>query len=90
MLEKVKGVTRARLNSADAVEGLPTREPDGLVVSNHGGRQLDGAANGEAGVARMLRLLEAEMRIAMALAGTVWVADINANMDARRNAIQRK
>jgi L-lactate dehydrogenase (cytochrome) len=73
---------------------------DGIVVSNHGGRQLDGvpstacalpsiveavgdklavllgrvwayalAGGGEAGVARMLQLVEAEMRVAMALTG---------------------
>ncbi|HUD27251.1 MAG TPA: FMN-dependent L-lactate dehydrogenase LldD [Novosphingobium sp.] len=105
---------------------------DGIVVSNHGGRQLDGvlstaralppvvdavgdrltvladggirsgldvvrmlalgakgvllgrawawalAAEGEAGVAKMLRLVEAEMRVAMALTGTTRIADIDA------------
>lgn len=104
---------------------------DGIVVSNHGGRQLDGvlstaralppiadavgdrltvladggvrsgldvvrmlalgakgvllgrawafalAAGGEAGVAKMLRLIEAEMRVAMALTGVTRVSDIN-------------
>ena len=103
---------------------------DGLVVSNHGGRQLDGAmstaralpavagavagrvpvlvdggvrsgldvtrmlalgadfvllgrawayalaAGGEDGVAQMLRLIEAEMRVAMALTGCVSIGDI--------------
>jgi L-lactate dehydrogenase (cytochrome) len=50
------------------------------------------AANGEAGVAHMLQLLEAEMRIAMALTGTVSVTDINTNilMNVRRNAIQQE
>lgn len=45
-----------------------------------------------AGVAHTLRLLEAEMRIAMALSGTVSLTDINANilMTARRRAIQRE
>ena len=104
---------------------------DGIVVSNHGGRQLDGvlstaralppivdavgdrltiladggvrsgldvvrmlalgakgvllgrawayalAARGEAGVARLLQLIEAEMRVAMALTGARCIADIN-------------
>ena len=40
----------------------------------------------------MLRLLEVEMRIAMALTGTVSVTDINTNilMNARRDAIQQE
>ncbi|WP_298289009.1 FMN-dependent L-lactate dehydrogenase LldD [Novosphingobium sp.] len=104
---------------------------DGIVVSNHGGRQLDGvpstaralppiadavgdrltvladggvrsgldvirllalgakgvllgrawsyalAAGGEAGVAKMLGLIEAEMRVAMALTGTTRIEQIN-------------
>ena len=104
---------------------------DGIVVSNHGGRQLDGVpstahalppiadavgdkltvladggirsgldvvrmlalgargvllgrawayalgARGEAGVAHMLQLIEAEMRVAMALTGTTRIADID-------------
>ena len=104
---------------------------DGIVVSNHGGRQLDGvlstaralppiadavgdkltvladggvrsgldvvrmlalgakgvllgrawayalAAQGEAGVTKMLQLIEAEMRVAMALTGCSTIADIN-------------
>ncbi len=107
---------------------------DGIVVSNHGGRQLDGAlstaralppiaeavgerltvmadggvrsgldvvrmlalgarhvllgrawafalaAGGEAGVVRMLALLEAEMRVAMALCGCVRVQDLGRDM----------
>ncbi len=106
---------------------------DGIIVSNHGGRQLDGAlstaralpavadavagrltlladggvrsgldvvrllalgadgvligrlwpwalaAGGEAGVARLLALLAAEMRVAMALTGVRRVADIGRN-----------
>lgn len=106
---------------------------DGIVVSNHGGRQLDGvlstaralppivdavgdkltvladggvrsgldvvrmlalgakgvllgrawafalAAGGEAGVAKMLRLIEAEMRVAMALTGVTRVEQISRN-----------
>lgn len=104
---------------------------DGLVVSNHGGRQLDGvlstaaalpaiadavgsrlavmadggvrsgldvvrmialgarcvligrawayalAANGQSGVAHVLRLMEAEMRVAMALTGRTSIAEID-------------
>jgi L-lactate dehydrogenase (cytochrome) len=106
---------------------------DGIVVSNHGGRQLDGvlssaralppiaeavgdrltvladggvrsgldvvrllalgahgvllgriwayalAARGQAGVAHMLQLVEAEMRVAMALTGCTRIADIDRN-----------
>ncbi|WP_285019240.1 FMN-dependent L-lactate dehydrogenase LldD [Novosphingobium sp. fls2-241-R2A-195] len=106
---------------------------DGIVVSNHGGRQLDGvlssaralppivdavgdrltvladggirsgldvvrmlalgakgvllgrawawalAAGGEAGVTKMLKLIEAEMRVAMALTGTTRVEQIDRN-----------
>ncbi|MBB4858874.1 L-lactate dehydrogenase (cytochrome) [Novosphingobium chloroacetimidivorans] len=104
---------------------------DGVVVSNHGGRQLDGvlssaralppiadvvgdrltvladggirsgldvvrmlalgakgvllgrawawalAAGGEAGIAKLLKLIEAEMRVAMALTGTARIEDID-------------
>lgn len=111
---------------------------DGLVVSNHGGRQLDGvpstaralpaiaeavgerltvladggvrtgldvvrllalgakgvllgrvwayalAAGGEAGVARMLTLIEAEMRVAMALTGVTSVDAIGRDVLVRR------
>lgn len=110
---------------------------DGIVVSNHGGRQLDGvlstaralppiaaavgdrltvladggvrsgldvvrllalgakgvllgrawayalAARGEAGVTQMLRLIEAEMRVAMALTGVRSIAEINETKLAR-------
>ena len=106
---------------------------DGIVVSNHGGRQLDGvlstaralppivdavgdrltvladggirsgldvvrmlalgakgvllgrawawalAAGGEAGVTKMLKLIEAEMRVAMALTGTTRIDQIDRN-----------
>jgi L-lactate dehydrogenase (cytochrome) len=107
---------------------------DGIVVSNHGGRQLDGvlssaralpaiaeavggkttiladggvcsgldvvrmlalgadgvllgrawayalAARGEAGVAHVLHLIEAEMRVAMALTGVTRIADMSADI----------
>jgi L-lactate dehydrogenase (cytochrome) len=107
---------------------------DGIVVSNHGGRQLDGvpstaaalpaiadavgdkltvlvdggvrsgldvvrmlalgakgvllgrawayalAGGGQAGVAHMLSLIEAEMRVAMALTGATSIADIDQNI----------
>jgi L-lactate dehydrogenase (cytochrome) len=110
---------------------------DGIVVSNHGGRQLDGApstaralpeiveavgpdttiladggirsgldvvrmlalgaqgvllgrawvyalgARGEAGVAHILRLIEAEMRVAMALTGVTRVSDITSEILVR-------
>jgi len=115
----IKGI----LDREDAIEAAELGA-DGIVVSNHGGRQLDGvlssaralppiadavgdrltvladggirsgldvvrmlalgakgvllgrawawalAAKGEAGVTQMLRLVEAEMRVAMALTGT--------------------
>lgn len=121
----VKGI----LDPEDARE-VVARGADGLIVSNHGGRQLDGvpstaralpaiaaavgdratvlsdggirngldvvrmlalgargvllgrswiyalAGGGEAGVAHMLKLYEAEMRVAMALTGVTRVADI--------------
>lgn len=122
----VKGI----LDQEDAVRAAD-HGADAIVVSNHGGRQLDGvpatatalppianavagrltiladggvrsgldvvrmlalgadgvllgrawayalAAAGQAGVAHMLRLIEAEMRVAMALTGTTKVADID-------------
>ncbi|HYD08175.1 MAG TPA: FMN-dependent L-lactate dehydrogenase LldD [Reyranella sp.] len=118
------------LDPADAREAAELGM-EGIVVSNHGGRQLDGvlstaralppiadavgdrltiladsgvrsgldvvrmlalgadgimlgrawayalAANGEAGVARMLELIEAEIRVAMALTGATRIADID-------------
>jgi L-lactate dehydrogenase (cytochrome) len=111
---------------------------DGIVVSNHGGRQLDGvlstaralppiadavgdrltvladggvrsgldvarllalgakgvllgrawawalAAGGEAGITKMLGVIEAELRIAMALTGTTRISEINKNILAGR------
>ena len=110
---------------------------DGIVVSNHGGRQLDGvmstaralraiadavgdrltvfadggvrsgldvvrmlalgadgvllgrawlyalAAEGEEGVTKLLKLIEAEMRVAMALTGVRTVAEINESLLVR-------
>ena len=112
---------------------------DGIIVSNHGGRQLDGvlstaralppiakavgdkltvladggvrsgldvvrmlalgakgvllgrawayalAAQGEAGVTKMLQLIEAEMRVAMALTGCSNIADIDQSILAGRD-----
>lgn len=123
----VKGI----LDPEDAIEAV-NHGADGLVVSNHGGRQLDGvlsttralppivravgdrltvladggvrsgldvvrmlalgakgvllgrawafalAAQGQAGVAKMLALIEAEMRVAMALTGCRTIAEIGA------------
>ena len=125
----IKGI----LDPEDAREAL-ANDVDGIAVSNHGGRQLDGAlstaralprvadaiagrlpilvdggvrsgldvvrmlalganfvllgrawafalaANGGAGVSRALRLIEAEMRVAMALTGCTSVADIDENV----------
>jgi L-lactate dehydrogenase (cytochrome) len=122
----IKGI----LDPEDAKEAAALGA-DGLVVSNHGGRQLDGvlssaralppiadavgdrmtvladggirsgldvvrmlalgakgvllgrawawalAAGGEAGVTKMLKLIEAEMRVAMALTGTTKIAEID-------------
>jgi L-lactate dehydrogenase (cytochrome) len=112
---------------------------DGVIVSNHGGRQLDGVlssaralpgiaeavgdeltiladggvrsgldvvrmlalgakgvllgrawayalgAAGEAGVSHVLKLIEAEMRVAMALTGVTGIAQINKNIVAGRD-----
>lgn len=122
----IKGI----LDPVDACEAAELGA-DGIVVSNHGGRQLDGvlstaralppiaeavsdrltvladggvrsgldvvrmlalgakgvllgrawayalAAQGEGGVSKMLGLIEAEMRVALALTGVTRVADIN-------------
>jgi L-lactate dehydrogenase (cytochrome) len=122
----IKGI----LDPDDAREAVANRV-DGIVVSNHGGRQLDGAlssaralppiadavagrlpiladggvrsgldvvrmlalganfvllgrgwayalaARGQAGVAHALKLIEAEMRVAMALTGCASVSEIN-------------
>ncbi|MBC2667795.1 FMN-dependent L-lactate dehydrogenase LldD [Novosphingobium piscinae] len=129
----IKGI----LDPADAREAAELGA-DGIVVSNHGGRQLDGvlssaralppiaeavgdrltvladggvrsgldvvrllalgakgvllgrawayalAAGGEAGVSHMLRIIEAEMRIAMALTGTTRIAEIDPTILAGR------
>jgi L-lactate dehydrogenase (cytochrome) len=125
----VKGI----LDAADARQ-VASLGADGIVVSNHGGRQLDGvpstaralpaiadavgdrlavladggvrsgldvvrmlalgaravlvgrpwayalAGAGQAGVAHVLQLLQAEMRVAMALTGCTRVADIDRNV----------
>jgi L-lactate dehydrogenase (cytochrome) len=122
----IKGI----LDPEDAVRAAELRA-DGIVVSNHGGRQLDGvpstahalppiadkvgdsltvladggirsgldvvrmlalgakgvllgrawayalAARGEAGITHMLQLIEAEMRVAMALTGVTTIGEIN-------------
>lgn len=128
----IKGI----LDAEDAREAAALGA-DGIVVSNHGGRQLDGvpstaralpavadavgerlhvmadggvrsgldvvrmlalgartvllgrawayalAGGGQAGVAHMLKLVEAEMRVAMALTGVTRVADIGSNILVR-------
>jgi L-lactate dehydrogenase (cytochrome) len=125
----IKGV----LDPGDARDAV-THGANGIVVSNHGGRQLDGAlstaqalreiadavagqipvlvdggvrsgldvvkmlalgadfvllgrawayalaANGEAGVSHMLKLVEAEMRVAMALTGCITVGEIGRDL----------
>ena len=130
----VKGV----LDAEDARE-VVKRGADGLVVSNHGGRQLDGvpstaralppiveavgdditvlvdggvrsgldvvrmlalgakgvllgrawayalAGGGQAGVAHMFALIEAEMRVAMALTGVTKIADITSDILIKNN-----
>jgi L-lactate dehydrogenase (cytochrome) len=106
----LKGV----LDPEDAVQAA-NLGADGLIVSNHGGRQLDGvlstvladggvrtgldvvrmlalgakgvllgrawafalAGDGERGVAHVLQLIEAEMRVAMALTGVTEVSQID-------------
>lgn len=128
----IKGI----LDPEDAKEAAELGA-DGIVVSNHGGRQLDGVlssaralppiadavgdrltvladggirsgldvvrmlalgakgvllgrawawalgANGEAGVLKMLRLIEAEMRVAMALTGTTRISEIDRSVIAK-------
>ena len=123
-------IIKGLLDAEDAKEAAALGA-DGIVVSNHGGRQLDGAlstaqalpsiaeavgdkltvladggirsgldvvrmlalgakgvllgrawayalgAAGEAGVFRMLSLIEAEMRVAMSLTGARTIADID-------------
>ncbi|TFU01489.1 alpha-hydroxy-acid oxidizing protein [Polymorphobacter arshaanensis] len=125
-------IIKGLLEVPDAVQAADLGA-DGIVVSNHGGRQLDGvlstaralpaiadavgdrltvladggirsgldvvrmlalgakgvllgrawayalAAGGEAGVAHMLKVVEAEMRAAMALTGVTSIADIDRN-----------
>jgi len=125
-------ILKGILDPEDAREAVKVGA-DGIVVSNHGGRQLDGvlstaralppiadaiggalpiladggirsgldvvrmlalgadavmlgrawiyalAGAGEAGVAHMLRLIEAEMRVAMALTGATSIGAINRN-----------
>ena len=129
----IKGI----LEPADALAAAE-RGADGIVVSNHGGRQLDGvlstaralpsiaeavggrlpilvdggvrsgldvvrmlalgadfvllgrawayalAARGEAGVAHVLQLMEAEMRVAMALTGCTDAREIDGEILDRR------
>ena len=129
----IKGV----LDPDDAREAVASGA-DGVVVSNHGGRQLDGAlssaralpsvaeaiggkvpiladggvrsgldvvrmlalgadfvllgrawayalaAAGQAGVAHVLKLIDAEMRVAMALTGVTKISDIDADLIDRR------
>ena len=60
---------------------LDCREPARRRLPHFPFKCIDGG-----GVARTLRLLEAETRIAMALTGTVSVTDINANIP--RGAVQ--
>lgn len=128
----IKGI----LDAEDAVAAAELGA-DGIVVSNHGGRQLDGvpstaralppiadkvgdrltvladggvrsgldvvrmlalgakgvllgrawayalAGGGQAGVTHMLQLVEAEMRVAMALTGVTSIADINPSILVR-------
>jgi L-lactate dehydrogenase (cytochrome) len=118
----------------DEARAAVTNGVDGIVVSNHGGRQLDGASStaralpsiaeavdgklpilvdggvrsgldvvrmialgadfvligrawayalasrGEAGVTHVLKLIEAEMRVAMALTGCTTISGINAEI----------
>ena len=131
----IKGI----LDPDDAREAV-AQGADGIVVSNHGGRQLDGvlstaralppiveavgdrltvladggvrsgldvvrmlamgakgvllgrawayalAGGGQAGVAHLLRLVEAEMRVAMALTGCVRIEDIGPHVIAEASA----
>ncbi|HEX7873185.1 MAG TPA: FMN-dependent L-lactate dehydrogenase LldD [Sphingobium sp.] len=129
-------IIKGLLDPEDAKEAAALGA-DGIVVSNHGGRQLDGvlstakalppiveavgdrltvladggvrsgldvvrmlalgakgvllgrawayalAAQGEAGVTKVIQIIEAEMRVAMALTGTRSIAEINQTILAR-------
>ena len=107
----IKGILDAEDARAAVANGV-----DGIVVSNHGGRQLDGAmstaralpriadaiagrmpmlalgadfvlmgrawayalaARGEAGVAHVLKLIDAEMRVAMSLTACTRISEID-------------
>jgi hypothetical protein len=70
----------------EAASVLDCREPARRRLPHFPFKHIDG------GVAHTLPLLEAEMRIAMALTGTVSITDINADilMTGRRRAIQQE
>jgi L-lactate dehydrogenase (cytochrome) len=132
-------VTKGILDPGDALEAVENGV-DGIVVSNHGGRQLDGAlssaralpriaetiagrisiladggvrsgldvvrmlalgadfvllgrawayalaADGGAGVAHVLKLIDAEMRVAMALTGSTAIGQLTSEMVERETA----
>ncbi len=68
---------------------LPCLTTASLRAGGYRASRLSTSMEGESPT---LRLLEADMRIAMALTGTVSVTEINANilMTARRGAIQQE
>ncbi|KAH0628590.1 hypothetical protein JD844_009936 [Phrynosoma platyrhinos] len=69
------------------IKGILTKEDaklavrygvQGIIVSNHGGRQLDGVpATGEKGLQQVLKILKDEFRLSMALAGCRNVSEID-------------
>ncbi|XP_059901961.1 hydroxyacid oxidase 1 isoform X2 [Gadus macrocephalus] len=81
----VKGI----LTGEDARQAL-SHGVDGILVSNHGGRQLDGvSATGEKGVIDVLTLLKDELRLAMALAGCRCTAEISRSTVTRQEFTSR-
>ncbi|XP_037766152.1 hydroxyacid oxidase 2 isoform X3 [Chelonia mydas] len=72
------------------VKGILTKEDadlamrhgvQGIIVSNHGGRQLDGGpATGEEGLREVLQILHDEFRLSMALTGCQNVSEIGRNL----------
>ncbi|XP_072046096.1 2-Hydroxyacid oxidase 1-like isoform X2 [Amphiura filiformis] len=76
-------VGKGILTAEDAREAVK-HGVSGILVSNHGGRQLDGVpATGENGVKRVLKILQEEFDIAMALTGCRSVEEINASVVRR-------
>uniref|UniRef100_A0A673UEI3 (S)-2-hydroxy-acid oxidase n=1 Tax=Suricata suricatta TaxID=37032 RepID=A0A673UEI3_SURSU len=53
---------------------------NGIIVSNHGGRQLDDVPQGEHGVEEVLNIIKNEFHTSMTLTGCLSVAEINRDL----------